>query len=282
VAKNDSKALAVAKRSDETLRDLAGSLIYEMRGRRVVLDADIADFFGKTTSAVNQQRSRNQDRFPEVYAFQLSREEWNDLKSQSVVSSSHGGRRSSPWAYTEHGFAMLATRMRGDRAAHVSQIIIETFVSYRRGTLPATRAPRGAAWQKRRQVLQDAIYGQMQNLLTADLPTGDTVSGELQSITASAINRVKAVLDAPVKKNEHVSAEIRKLEAETAKAFAEARKTDAESASIWADVYKKRLDILERLRQMALELERDEVMGTLDQTFGWSDRTPKIEGPAKE
>jgi hypothetical protein len=64
-------------------------------------------FFERSTSAINQQRSRNADRFPEAYAFELTEDEWKNLLSQFVISRSHGGRRKLPWAYTEHGFTML-------------------------------------------------------------------------------------------------------------------------------------------------------------------------------
>jgi len=225
----------------------------------------VADFYGRSTSAVNQQRSRNQDRFPDSFAFQLTDEEWESLKSQTVISKSHGGRRSPPWAYTEHGFAMLATRLRGPEAAFLSQIIIETFVSYRRGTLPAERV---LGSENHRRSLLKTIYAQMEALMRMDLPSGATVSREMASITVRAIDHVKAVLDNPKLKNEHISAEIMKLEAETAKLFAEARKTDAESANIWADTYQKRLQMIVQLREMAVQLERDDVMDTLDVAFG--------------
>jgi len=254
--------------SPEALGAIARDLIYTVRGQRVILDADVAAFYGRSASAVNQQRSRNQPRFPGTYAFQLTQNEWDALKSQTVISRSHGGRRTLPWAYTEHGFAMLSTRLRGEMAADLSQIIIETFVSYRRGTLPRERTLVGPAGTGRRARLQDAIYQQMELLLTADLPTGETVASELKSITTRAIGRVKAVLDAPAMKNERISAEIKKLEAETAKLYTEAQKTNAESASIWADVYQKRLGILAQLREMAVQLERDDVMEILDGSFG--------------
>ena len=270
---------ALPARPPEIIRELASRLIYTLRGQRVILDADVAEFYGRTTSAVNQQRSRNLDRFPESFAFQLTGEEWADLKSQFVISRSHGGRRSPPWAYTEHGFTMLATRLRGEQAAFLTQTIIETFVSYRRGTLPAERALPGPGSNKHRRLLQDTIYQQMEALLKMDLPTGETFGREVSSITASAIGRMKAVLDNPKLKNEHLSAEIRKLEAETAKLFAEVRKTDAESANIWADTYQKRLHMIAQLREMAVQLERDDVMDALEVTFGEADDVKVLQPP---
>ena len=280
-----SKAPRVAgspARSPEIVRELASKLIYTLRGQRVILDADVAEFYGRTTGAVNQQRSRNLDRFPESFAFQLTNEEWENLKSQFVISRSHGGRRSPPWAYTEHGFAMLATRLRGEQAAFLTQTIIETFVSYRRGTLPAERALPGAGSGKHRRLLQNTIYQQMEALLKMDLPTGETLGREMSSITASAIGRMKAVLDNPKLKNEHLSAEIKKLEAETAKLFAEARKTDAESANIWADTYQKRLLMIAQLREMAVQLERDDVMDALEIAFGDANEMKSLPAPKNE
>ena len=267
--KTASSALTpIVSRSPETIRNLASKLIYTVRNQRVILDADVAEFYGRTTSAVNQQRSRNADRFPDSFAFQLTDEEWKILKSQNVISRSHGGRRSAPWAYTEHGFAMLATRLRGPEAAFLSQIIIETFVSYRRGTLPAARVFAGADADKERKSLQSTLYTKMENLLKMELPSETTLGKELSNITTKSLGRVKAVLDNPKVKNEHISAEIIKLEAETAKLYAEARKTDAESASIWADTLQKRVQMIVQLREMASQLERDEVLDLIDGSFG--------------
>ena len=268
---DDAKLPAKISKQLTTSTDLgviARSLIYTVRGQRVILDADVAEFYGKSTSAVNQQRSRNQSNFPGTYAFQLTQDEWDGLKSQFVISRSHGGRRTLPWAYTEHGFAMISTRLRGEKAAYLSRIIIDTFISYRRGTLPQERTLVGSTAESHRARIQNAIYKQMELLLATELPTGETVASELKSITKSAIGRVKAVLDAPGIKNEKISAEIKKLEAETEKLYAEAQKTNAEAASIWADVYKKRLDMIVQLREMAAQLERDDAVALLDGSFG--------------
>ena len=76
--------------------EIISSKLFDIRRFRVVLDVDLAEFFGRTTEAINQQRKRNSDRFPQHYAFQLSTEEWTGLKSQDVISRAHGGRRSPP------------------------------------------------------------------------------------------------------------------------------------------------------------------------------------------
>ncbi len=80
----------------------------------------------------------------------------------------------------------------------------------------------------------------MEMLLQMDLPTGENTSTDLKELMAKAVNRIKAVLDAPVLKNEHITAEIGKLRAETAKLYADAQKTSAETANIWADTFHRR------------------------------------------
>lgn len=264
------------QRSDQTLQFLAQNLIYSVRGQNVILDADVADFFERSTSAINQQRSRNADRFPEAYAFELAEEEWENLISQFVISRSHGGRRKLPWAYTEHGFTMLATRLRGERAAHISRIIVDTFVRYRQGTLPVGRVLTGPAAGQHRYRLQEAIYAQMESLLTMDWPSGEGMADEVKSISASFAGQVKALLERPGQENAHIVAQIRKLEAEAAKLFAEARKTDAEGAHVWIEVCQKRLGMLGQLRAMAAQLDRDAVLETLDHAFGGAEAQASV------
>ncbi|MEO1693630.1 MAG: ORF6N domain-containing protein [Pseudomonadota bacterium] len=263
-------------------RALAQDIIYDVRGQRVILDADVAAFFGRETSAINQQRSRNADRFPEAYAFQLKKAEWARLRSQTVMSSSHGGRRSPPWAYTEHGFTMLVTRLRGRRAAELSKIIVDTFVSYRSGSLPPDRIITGADAAARRNRLRATLYDQMEALAQFELPTGATVSSEVQTVTRSAIESIKALAQSPAQKHAHMTAVIRKLEAETAQVLATIRKTDAETANLVADALLKRLEAIARVREMAAQLDRDEVAEALDVFEGARrDATPhtQLSGP---
>ena len=84
--------------------------IVVIRGSRVILDRDIAELYGVGTRALNQAVARNRTRFPADFAFRLTATEVSNLKSQSVTSSSHGGRRKLPRAFTEHGVAMLLWR----------------------------------------------------------------------------------------------------------------------------------------------------------------------------
>ena len=113
--------------------DQVEQTIYVIRGQRVMLDVDLARLYGVTTKALNQAVKRNRDRFPVDFAYQLTRQEVTDLKSQIVTSSGgHGGRRNLPWAFTEHGVAMLSSVLRSKRAARVNVEIMRAFIRLRR------------------------------------------------------------------------------------------------------------------------------------------------------
>jgi hypothetical protein len=113
-------------------RDLEGRILI-VRGQRVMLDSDLAKLYGVPTKRVNEQVQRNADRFPEDFAYQLTAQEFADLKSQIATSSvSHGGKRKLPWVFTEHGVAMLSSVLRSPRAVQVNIAIMRAFVRMRR------------------------------------------------------------------------------------------------------------------------------------------------------
>jgi hypothetical protein len=103
-----------------------------------MLDADLAQLYGVETRVLVQAVKRNLARFPEDFMFQLSAEEFANLRSQSVISSAgHGGRRTAPYAFTEQGVAMLSSVLGSPRAIAVNIEIMRTFVRVR--ALAATR-----------------------------------------------------------------------------------------------------------------------------------------------
>ena len=93
--------------------------IYTIRGVRVILDSDLAALYGVPTKRLNEQYRRNRDRFPEDFAFQLTRQEIDSLRSQIATSSSHGGRRYRPYAFTEHGALQAANVLRSARSVQM-------------------------------------------------------------------------------------------------------------------------------------------------------------------
>ena len=107
------------------------SAIYIIRGRRVMLDEDLAKLYGVETKVLNQAVRRNSDRFPIGFMFKLSVKEFTDLKSQ-FVTSSWGGRRKLPMAFTEHGTVMLASILRSKRAIQMNIEVINAFIRLRR------------------------------------------------------------------------------------------------------------------------------------------------------
>lgn len=102
-----------------------------IRGEKVMLDADLATLYGVETRVLTQAVKRNIDRFPEDFMFQLSEEEFKILRSQTVTSS-WGGRRYPPYAFTEQGVAMLSSVLRSGRAVQVNVEIMRAFVRLRK------------------------------------------------------------------------------------------------------------------------------------------------------
>ena len=106
------------------------SKIYEIRGQRVMLDRDLAVLYQVTTSALNQAVKRNSKRFPPDFMFQLTNQEFANLKSQ-FVTSSWGGIRKMPYAFTEQGVAMLSGLLNSDIAINANIAIMRAFVAMR-------------------------------------------------------------------------------------------------------------------------------------------------------
>ena len=107
---------------EQSLRDK----IYVIRGQQVMLDFDLAEIYGYSTSAFNQQVSRNIEKFDEDFMFRVTKDEYEDLMSQNVISS-WGGRRKLPFAFTEQGIYMLMTVLKGDLATTQSKTLIRLF-----------------------------------------------------------------------------------------------------------------------------------------------------------
>ena len=146
------------------------SLILTLRGQKVILDADLAELYGVPPKRLNEQVKRNAERFPEDFRFQLTAQEWSNLKSQfatsslevppkqgvptnssqnamssthltepqnvppnwsQFVTSSHGGRRTLPHAFTEHGAIMAATVLNSPEAVAMSVFVVRAFIQMR-------------------------------------------------------------------------------------------------------------------------------------------------------
>ena len=109
------------------LHDEIISQIYFIRGRKVMLDSDLARIYGVKTKVLNQAVKRKADRFPVDFMFQLTQEELSNLMSQ-IVTSSWGGRRKPPFVFTEHGALMLASVLNSPTAIAASIYVVMAFV----------------------------------------------------------------------------------------------------------------------------------------------------------
>ena len=117
-------ALVLAKKVD--------SKILVLRDQKVILDVHLAALYGVSVKRLNEQIKRNAKRFPADFLFRLSPAEYQNLRSQNATSSSsHGGRRYLPHAFTEHGAIMAATVLNSKRAIEMSIFVVRAFVRMR-------------------------------------------------------------------------------------------------------------------------------------------------------
>ncbi|HKJ46628.1 MAG TPA: ORF6N domain-containing protein [Balneolales bacterium] len=107
------------------------SKIYIIRNQKILLDHDLAELYGVETRVLKQAVRRNKERFPDDFMFELTKEEYNNLRSQNV-SSSWGGTRYLPMAFTEQGIAMLSSVLKSKQAVEVNIQIMRVFVKMRK------------------------------------------------------------------------------------------------------------------------------------------------------
>lgn len=107
-------------------QDQVQEKIITIRNQRIIIDTDVAELYGVETKRINEAVSRNQDKFPNGYLFELHKEEWELLKSQ-FATSIKGGKVKPPTAFTEKGLYMLATILKSPKAVETTLAIIETF-----------------------------------------------------------------------------------------------------------------------------------------------------------
>jgi len=116
---------------DYTMDDIT-TLIVTVRGKRVILDRDLATLYGVPTFRFNEAVKRNRNRFPEDFMFQLTGDEAACLTSQIAMSKSRrGGRRTLPYAFTEHGTVMAANILRSPKAIQMSVFVVRAFIRMR-------------------------------------------------------------------------------------------------------------------------------------------------------
>ena len=117
--------------------ELISNKIYFIRNQKVMLDRDLATLYGVETRVLNQAVKRNISRFPNDFMFELSKEEFDNLTSQ-IVTSSWGGTRKLPSAFTEHGVMMLSSVLKSDKAIQTNIQIMRTFTKLKQMLLDAS------------------------------------------------------------------------------------------------------------------------------------------------
>jgi hypothetical protein len=141
--------------------------IYLIRGKKIILDSDLASIYGIPTYRFNEAVKRNKKRFPEDFMFQLKREEVDILISQNAMSKpGRGGRRSLPYVFTEHGAVMAANILKSPIAVEMSVIVVRAFVKMREIMIEQKDLARKLSalekkYDKQFQVVFDAIRALM-------------------------------------------------------------------------------------------------------------------------
>ena len=107
-------------------QEIIANNIYFIREQKVMLDSDLAKLYEVETKRINEQVKRNPNRFPEDFMFQLTENEWNNLRSQ-IATTNYSKRRNLPYAFTEHGILMLSSVLKSDKAVEVNIRIMRVY-----------------------------------------------------------------------------------------------------------------------------------------------------------
>ena len=204
--------------------------ILTLRDKNVLLDSDIAKIYNVETKRLNEQVKRNIGKFPEDFRFQLTKKEFDDLKSQNETSKQWGGTRKLPFAYTEHGVLQVANVINSDIANSISVFVIRAFIEMRQIIgLQKTIANKknqikgktegekklGNFLKQIGPKLQETVSQVMDTVIDPD--KGSTVGKEGQDIIIESINNLKNRLKKTGLENEEIAAKITKLLAEAEK-----------------------------------------------------------------
>jgi hypothetical protein len=153
------------------------NIIMVIRGKKVILDSDLAELYGVETRRLNEQVRRNIDKFPEDFTFQLTKEEFANLKSQIATSrSGWGGRRKPPLVFTEHGALQAANVLNSTQANKMSVYIVRAFIRLREIAMTNEKLARKVAQLEKRVSDHDEILielvREIRQLIEAPKPKG--------------------------------------------------------------------------------------------------------------
>ena len=238
--------------------------ILTLRDQNVLLDSDIAKIYNVETKRLNEQVKRNIGKFPEDFRFQLTKKEFDDLKSQNESSKQWGGTRKLPFAYTEHGVLQVANVINSEIANSISVFVIRAFIEMRQiiglqKTITSKKNQIKGKTEGEKKLgnflkqigpkLQETVSQVMDTVIDPD--KGSTVGKEGQDIIIESINNLKNRLKKTGLENEEIAAKITKLLAEAEKERAQTRKTTAEA---------DQLEFMNKVRKLRLVLEAQKLL----------------------
>ncbi|WP_458722300.1 ORF6N domain-containing protein [Shimia sp. W99] len=243
--------------------------IYQVRHKLVMLDSDVAALFGTKTGRLNQATlARNADKFPESYAFQVTEQETEVLRSQNVTANIDPKRRTPPTVYTEEGVIMCATVLKTVRAVAVTKQVVRSFVALQRQLKDTQNHPMPdpvpdlPALQKQAlpPALSDKVGGYIDRLanVTLNQAQRDAVMTEVRAFREEGFEALHAFAKRPSIKTATEAAELRKRLAEAERIEEEIRRMRAETRDA------ERLALIRDLLFMA-EYERAREVGTLEE-----------------
>jgi len=177
-------------------------MIHIIRGERVILDRDLAQLYGVETKMLNKQVQRNIERFPQDFMFQLNNQEVANLRFQNGTSS-WGGDRHKPHAFTEEGVAMLSGLLRSPVAIQVNIQIMRAFV-YLKNTLSAINET--TIRQDRLELEVDKLRNYVEDILRDQNDTNELVGAQMEAISQSLAELSTKVDDLTQKKREPINA----------------------------------------------------------------------------
>jgi hypothetical protein len=243
-------------------------VVHLIRQERVVVDHDVARLFGVKTGALNQQVNRNRDKFGDDYAFRLTDEEFDHLRSQIVISSSQdgttdwGGVRYAPRVFTEHGVVMAATVLKSERAIQATRLIVRTFVAANHG---AGARPKAIASAKATATANiggalatklNTALGQVLDAII-DPDDGRTVRDEVKAIAAEGLASLKEYIKRVGITNEKTLAEVRRM-------MAEAEGIEVETAKKRTENQHRQLALLAKKLRLLIQAQHYAETGSIE------------------
>jgi hypothetical protein len=171
--------------------------VRRVRGQNVIIDTDLAALYQVPVKALNQAVARNRERFPPDFMFRLTRAEAAGLRSQIVTAKrGRGGRRTTPYAFTEQGVAMLSSVLRSSRAIRVNVEIMRAFVRLRRALAAHEELARKLSALERKYDGQFSVVFEGDSAAD-DAPTLDSAGDRISSRNRIRGRRARAALTSP-------------------------------------------------------------------------------------